>query len=60
MLFGMLDATHFRHGSSLGQTQTVRNVYIITSLRELRRHLARDTHALHAAEQSTAQRQAQR
>jgi alkyl hydroperoxide reductase subunit AhpC/uncharacterized protein (DUF924 family) len=30
MLFGMLDATHFRHGSSLGQTQTVRNVYIIS------------------------------
>ena len=30
MLFGMLDATHFRHGASLGQTQTVRNVYIIS------------------------------
>jgi alkyl hydroperoxide reductase subunit AhpC len=30
MLFGMLDATHFRHGSSRGQTQTVRNVYIIS------------------------------
>ena len=31
MLFGMLDATHFRHGSSLGQTQTVRNVERIIS-----------------------------
>ena len=30
MLFGMLDATHFRHGTSLGQTQTVRNVFIIS------------------------------
>jgi len=30
MLFGMLDATHFRHGSGLGQTQTVRNVFIIS------------------------------
>ena len=30
MLFGMLDATHFRHGASPGQTQTVRNVYIIS------------------------------
>ena len=30
MLFGMLDATHFRHGSKLGETQTVRNVFIIS------------------------------
>src|SRR5262249_33690318 len=30
MLFGMLDATHFRHGPSLGQTQTVRDVLIIS------------------------------
>src|SRR5437764_315271 len=30
MLFGMLDATTFRHGSSLGQTMTVRNVFIIS------------------------------
>jgi alkyl hydroperoxide reductase subunit AhpC/uncharacterized protein (DUF924 family) len=30
MLFGMLDATHFRHGSNLGETQTVRNVFIIS------------------------------
>src|SRR5208337_4676145 len=30
MLFGMLDATNFRHGSSLGQTMTVRNVFIIS------------------------------
>lgn len=28
MLFGMLDATSFRHGPKLGQTMTVRNVYI--------------------------------
>jgi thioredoxin-dependent peroxiredoxin len=26
----MLDATHFRHGSKLGETQTVRNVFIIS------------------------------
>ena len=30
MIFGMLDSTNFRHGSSLGQTQTVRNVFIIS------------------------------
>jgi alkyl hydroperoxide reductase subunit AhpC/uncharacterized protein (DUF924 family) len=30
MLFGMLDPTHFRHGSNLGETQTVRNVFIIS------------------------------
>jgi thioredoxin-dependent peroxiredoxin len=30
MLFGMLDATNFRHGSSLGETMTVRNVFIIS------------------------------
>jgi thioredoxin-dependent peroxiredoxin len=30
MLFGMLDATHFRHGRSLGETMTVRNVFIIS------------------------------
>ncbi len=30
MLFGMLDATHFRHGSSLGETMTVRNVFVIS------------------------------
>ncbi|HEY1779625.1 MAG TPA: DUF924 family protein [Roseiarcus sp.] len=29
-LFGMLDPTHFRHGPHLGQTQTVRNVFIIS------------------------------
>ena len=30
MLFGMLDSTNFRHGPSLGQTQTVRSVFIIS------------------------------
>jgi alkyl hydroperoxide reductase subunit AhpC/uncharacterized protein (DUF924 family) len=30
MLFGMLDPTTFRHGPSFGQTQTVRNVFIIS------------------------------
>jgi alkyl hydroperoxide reductase subunit AhpC len=30
MLFGMLDATNFRHGSSQGETMTVRNVFIIS------------------------------
>jgi alkyl hydroperoxide reductase subunit AhpC len=30
MLFGMLDSTTFRHGASLGQTQTVRSMFIIS------------------------------
>ncbi len=30
MLFGMLDATTFRHGESAGETMTVRNVFIIS------------------------------
>jgi len=30
MLFGMLDPTTFRHGAGLGQTMTVRNVFIIS------------------------------
>ena len=30
MLFGMLDVTTFRHGPNLGQTMTVRNVFIIS------------------------------
>ena len=30
MLFGMLDSTTFHHGSTLGQTMTVRNVFIIS------------------------------
>ena len=30
MLFGMLDATNFGHGAKLGQTMTVRNVFIIS------------------------------
>jgi alkyl hydroperoxide reductase subunit AhpC len=30
MLFGMLDTTTFRHGPSLGQTMTVRSVFIIS------------------------------
>ena len=30
MLFGMLDPTTFRHGSGLGETMTVRNVFIIS------------------------------
>lgn len=30
MLFGMLDPTTFRDGPSLGQTQTVRSVFIIS------------------------------
>ncbi len=29
MLFGMLDPTTFRHGSNIGQTMTVRSVFII-------------------------------
>ncbi len=30
MLFGMLDTTTFRHGDSLGETMTVRSVFIIS------------------------------
>jgi alkyl hydroperoxide reductase subunit AhpC len=30
MLFGMLDATNFRNGANLGQTMTVRSVFIIS------------------------------
>src|SRR4029453_9512441 len=30
MLFGMLDPTTFRHGAGLGETMTVRNVFIIS------------------------------
>jgi len=30
MLFGMLDSTTFRHRSSLGETMTVRSVFIIS------------------------------
>ena len=30
MLFGMLDPTNFRHGPSLGETMTVRSVFIIS------------------------------
>jgi alkyl hydroperoxide reductase subunit AhpC/uncharacterized protein (DUF924 family) len=30
MLFGMLDPTHFHHGQSLGETMTVRSVFIIS------------------------------
>ena len=30
MLFGMLDPTTFRHGDSLGETMTVRSVFIIS------------------------------
>ena len=32
-LFGMLDPTTFRHGPSLGQTMTVRSVFIISPLK---------------------------
>ena len=35
MLFGMLDSTTFRHGPSLGQTQTVRSVFIISPLKRV-------------------------
>jgi len=30
MLFGMLDPTTFRHGSGIGETMTVRSVFIIS------------------------------
>ena len=30
MLFGMLDPTNFRHGSSIGETMTARSVFIIS------------------------------
>lgn len=36
MLFGMLDATHFKHGANLGQTMTTRSVFVISPAPELR------------------------
>jgi thioredoxin-dependent peroxiredoxin len=35
MLFGMLDPTHFRHGTRFGETQTVRNVFIISPSKQV-------------------------
>ena len=35
MLFGMLDPTTFRHGDGLGQTMTVRSVFIISPARRV-------------------------
>jgi alkyl hydroperoxide reductase subunit AhpC len=35
MLFGMLDPTTFRHGAGLGQTMTVRSVFIISPARRV-------------------------
>jgi alkyl hydroperoxide reductase subunit AhpC/uncharacterized protein (DUF924 family) len=35
MLFGMLDATHFGHGTSLGATMTVRDVFIISPAKRI-------------------------
>ncbi len=35
MLFGMLDPTTFRHGPTLGQTMTVRSVFIISPLKRV-------------------------
>jgi alkyl hydroperoxide reductase subunit AhpC/uncharacterized protein (DUF924 family)/CRP-like cAMP-binding protein len=35
MLFGMLDPTTFRHGSSVGETMTVRSVFIISPLKRV-------------------------
>ena len=35
MLFGMLDPTHFRHGSGAAETITVRSVFIISPLKRV-------------------------
>jgi thioredoxin-dependent peroxiredoxin len=35
MLFGMLDPTTFRHGSTVGETMTVRSVFIISPLKRV-------------------------
>jgi alkyl hydroperoxide reductase subunit AhpC/uncharacterized protein (DUF924 family) len=35
MLFGMLDATNFRGGPGAGETQTVRNVFIISPMKRV-------------------------
>jgi alkyl hydroperoxide reductase subunit AhpC len=40
MLFGMLDATNFRHGPNLGTTMTVRNVFIISPAKRVELILA--------------------
>lgn len=40
MLFGMLDPTTFRHGSNVGETMTVRNVFIISPAKRVELILA--------------------
>ena len=35
MLFGMLDPTTFRHGSGIGETMTVRSVFIISPVKRV-------------------------
>lgn len=44
MLFGMLDATNFRHGAEAGQTMTVRSVFIISPARRVELVLAYPAH----------------
>jgi len=42
MLFGMLDPTTFRHGTGIGETMTVRSVFIISpATRRADHHLPR-------------------
>jgi alkyl hydroperoxide reductase subunit AhpC/uncharacterized protein (DUF924 family)/CRP-like cAMP-binding protein len=44
MLFGMLDPTTFRHGSNVGETMTVRNVFIISPAKRIELILAYPAH----------------
>jgi thioredoxin-dependent peroxiredoxin len=44
MLFGMLDPTTFRHGASLGQTMTVRSVFIISPAKRVELILSYPAH----------------
>jgi alkyl hydroperoxide reductase subunit AhpC/uncharacterized protein (DUF924 family) len=44
MLFGMLDATTFRHGPSAGQTMTVRSVFIISPAKRVELILSYPAH----------------
>jgi alkyl hydroperoxide reductase subunit AhpC/uncharacterized protein (DUF924 family)/CRP-like cAMP-binding protein len=44
MLFGMLDTTTFRHGSSVGETMTVRSVFIISPLKRIELILSYPAH----------------
>ena len=44
MLFGMLDPTNFRHGTGLGETMTVRSVFVISPAKRVELVLSYPAH----------------